>query len=95
MDQIFLYLWLSLMAISLAVAPSIRRLQGRRRLTQEQVVSAAFASGSAIALLKVLIKVLFVQPEIQEGLEWDGTLGLRISSGLGMYLCFKEFRKLF
>lgn len=83
------------MAISLTVVLLIRKIQSRKSLTQERVVSAAFAAGSAIALLKVVVKVVFIQPEIQKDLEWDGTLGLCISAGLGIYMCFKEFQKIF
>jgi len=50
--------------------------------------------GSAIALLKVLIKVL-TQDQLQADLEWDGVVAICISSGLGIYLSLKEVIKLF
>ncbi len=79
MDRIFLYLWLVVMTVTLLAAPLNRKIQDREPLTQESFVSAAFALGGAIALMKVLIKVLFTQPQIQEDLEWDSNSHYEVS----------------
>jgi len=84
-----------MVAITIA-APLVRKQRGQNAPDTENFVFvvAGFALGSAIALIKVLIKVI-TQQKLQDDLDWDGTVALCISSGLGVYLSLKEVIKLF
>lgn len=75
-------------------APLVRKKRGQSPPDTQDFVVAGFALGSAIALLKVLIKVI-TQQALQDDLDWDGTIALCISSGLGIYLSVKAVIKLF
>ncbi len=90
----FLYIWLALMVAVTVAAPLVRKTRGQNAPDTENFVVAGFALGSAIALIKVLIKVI-TQEKLQADLDWDGTVALCISSGLGIYLSLKEVVKLF
>jgi hypothetical protein len=90
----FLYIWLGVMTVVLLAAPLIRTMRGRKALNSEDFVVAGFALGGAIALIKVLIKLL-TQEKLQTDLDLDGSIALCISSGLGIYLSLKEVFKLF
>lgn len=75
-----LYIWLGVMIVSIFIAPLIRRIRGQKPPKPEEFVVAGFALGGAIALLKVLIKLL-TQEKLQTELDWDGSIALCISSG--------------
>jgi hypothetical protein len=90
----FLYLWLGLMGIVTISAPIVREKRGLNAPNTEDFVVAGFALGSAIALGKVLYKVI-TDTELQADLDWDGTVAICISSFLGIYLSLKEAIKLF
>jgi hypothetical protein len=90
----FLYIWLGVMIVSIFIAPLIRGIRGQKPPQPEEFVVAGFALGGAIALSKVLIKLL-TQEKLQADLDWDGSIALCISSGLGIYLSLKEVLKVF
>ncbi len=90
----FLYVWLGVMLIVLITAPIARKRSKKTALGEKDFVVTGFALGSAIALAKVLFKVI-ADKKIQADLEWDGTVGICISCGLGIYLSVKEVIKLF
>lgn len=94
MNLNFLYIWLGMMSVVSIAAPLVRRKRGQKPPETEEFVVAGFALGSAIALIKVLIKII-TQEKLQQDLDWDGTIALCISSGLGIYLSLKEVIKLF
>jgi hypothetical protein len=93
MNLNFLYIWLGVMAIVTIAAPIVRKKRGLNALDTEDFVVAGFALGSAIALIKVLFKII-LDEKLQADLDWDGTIALCISSGLGIYLSLKEVIKL-
>lgn len=82
------------MMFTLIAAPLVRRARGRKAPSSQDFVVAAFALGSVIALVKVLIKII-TQESLQLELDWDGTIALCISPFLGIYLSLKEVIKLF
>jgi hypothetical protein len=94
MNLNFLYIWLSVMSVVSIAAPIVRKKRGQKPPETEEFMVAGFALGSAIALVKVLIK-LITQGKLQADLDWDGTVALCLSSGLGIYLSLKEVIKLF
>ena len=75
-------------------APLVRKTRKKNALDEKDFVVVGFALGSAIALGKVLFK-LIIDTKLQADLDWDGTIGLCISCGLGIYLSLKEVYKLF
>ncbi|MGB3293278.1 MAG: hypothetical protein WBB01_09855 [Phormidesmis sp.] len=89
MNSTFLYIWFSLMLITFIAAPLVRKARKQNAPTSQDFVSAAFALGGVIALIRVLIKVL-TQTQLQADLELDGTIALSIGSALGTYLALKE-----
>jgi hypothetical protein len=89
-----LYIWLGIMALCLVLSPLLRKKQGKNTLAEQEFVIAGFSLGGAISLFKVLLKVV-TDEKLQNDLDWDGTIALCISSGLGMYLSLKEVIKLF
>lgn len=93
MDRNFLYIWIGVMLAMLVIAPLSRRLRSKKPPESQEFVVAGFALGGIIALVKVLIKLL-TQEQLQADLEWDGTIALCISSGLGIFLSAKEVFKL-
>jgi hypothetical protein len=90
----FLYIWLIVMIAALLAAKLARKSRGRKGPSTDEFVVAGFALGGAIALFKVLVK-LVTQEKLQTDLDWDGTIALCISSGLGIYISLKEVFKLF
>jgi lysylphosphatidylglycerol synthetase-like protein (DUF2156 family) len=94
MNLNFLYIWLGVMIIVTITAPIIREKRGLNSLDTEDFVVVGFALSGAIALFKVLLKVL-TETQLQKDLDWDGTIALCISSVLGIYLSLKEVIKLF
>jgi hypothetical protein len=90
----FLYIWLVVMAAVIIAAPLYRKINRKAKLTEKDFVVAGFALGSAIALAKVLFKVV-TDKKLQTDLDWDGTVGICISCGLGIFLSCKEIIKLF
>lgn len=80
------------MLFVITVAPLVRKRHGKNAPNEQEFIVAGFALGSAIALFKVLIKVV-TQEKLQTDLEWDGTIAVCISSGLGIYLSLKEITK--
>jgi hypothetical protein len=90
----YLYVWVGVMAVVLLIAPLIRNNRGRKPPKTEEFVIAGFALGGAIALIKVLIKLL-TQEKLQADLDFDGSIALCISSALGIYFSLKEVWKLF
>ena len=96
----WLYIWLGVMLIIVIVAPPIRKNLNKKRtpplppLNEKDFVIAGFALGSAISLAKVLSKVT-IEKKLQADLDWDGTIALCLSCGLGIYLSLKEIYKLF
>jgi hypothetical protein len=82
------------MVVVSVAAPLVRQKRGHKPPDTQDFMVAGFALGSAIALVKVLIK-LVTQEKLQADLDWDGTVALCISSGLGIYLSLKEVIKLF
>jgi hypothetical protein len=90
----FLYVWLGVMIIVVIVAPIVRKRSKKPALDEKDFVATGFALGSAIALGKVLFKVV-ADKKLQADLDWDGTVGICISCGLGIYLSLKEVIKLF
>jgi hypothetical protein len=90
----FLYIWFGVMIIVTITALIVRKKRGLTSLNTEDFVVAGFALGSAIALVKVLLKVM-TETQLQTDLDWDGTIALCISSSLGIYLSLKEVFKLF
>ena len=94
MNLNFLYVWLGVMVVVSIAAPLVRKTRGQNAPDAQDFIVAGFALGSAIALVKVLIK-LITQEKLQADLDWDGTVALCISSGLGIYLSLKEVIKLF
>lgn len=77
------------MLITFVAAPLVRKARQQNAPTSQDFVSAAFALGGVIALIRVLIKVL-TQAQLQADLELDGTIALCIGSALGTYLSLKE-----
>jgi len=94
MNLSFLSLWLGVMLFVVIAVPLVRKRRGKNAPNEQDFIVAGFALGSAIALFKVLIKLL-TQEKLQNDLDWDGTIALCISSGLGIYLSLKEIIKLF
>jgi lysylphosphatidylglycerol synthetase-like protein (DUF2156 family) len=94
MNLNFLYIWLAVMLVVSVAAPLIRKKRNKPGLDTQDFMVAGFALGSALALVKVLIK-LITQEKLQADLDWDGTIALCISSGLGIFLSLKEVLKLF
>lgn len=94
MNQTFLYIWLGVMTFTLVASTLARWSSGRKAPLSQDFVVAGFALSTAIALVKVLIKVIS-QESLQAELDWDGTIALCISSFLGIYLSLKEVVKLF
>lgn len=94
MNQTFLYVWLSVMALVLVASPLVRKIKGQKLPVPQDFVIAAFAFGGTITLFRVLIKVI-TSESLQAELEWDGTLALCISASLGIYLSLKEVFRLF
>ena len=94
MNLNFLYIWLGVMLIVGIAAPLVRKTRKKNALDEKDFVVVGFALGSAIALGKVLFK-LIIDTKLQADLDWDGTIGLCISCGLGIYLSLKEVYKLF
>lgn len=94
MNLNFLYIWLGGMLGVTIVSPLVRKMRGRRLAATQDFIVAGFALGSAIALFRVLIKVITDQT-LQADLEWDGTVAICISAGLGIFLSLKEVVKLF
>ncbi len=90
----FLYIWLGVMLVTLIAAPIFRNRRKKTALDEKDFVVTGFALGSAIALAKVLFKVI-TDKKLQTDLDWDGTVGICISCGLGIYLSIKELIKLF
>jgi hypothetical protein len=90
----FLYIWLGVMLVVLIAAPIFRKIFHKPALDERDFVLTGFAFGSAIALAKVLFKVI-ADKKLQADLDWDGTVGICISCGLGIYLSLKEVVKLF
>ena len=82
------------MTTTVIAAPIVRQIKGGKKNTSQDFIVAAFALGSAMALIKVLFKVI-TQESLQEDLDWDGTIALCISSFLGIYLSLKEVIRLF
>lgn len=82
------------MAFTLVAVPLIRKAKGQKPLDPQDFVTAAFAFGGAITLVRILIKAITHEP-LQAELEWDGTLALCISASLGIYLSLKEVLRLF
>ncbi len=82
------------MLVVVVAAPLIRKKRGKQVAEQQEFIVAGFALGSAFALLRVLFKVV-TEEKLQTDLEWDGTVAICISSGLGIYLSLKEIIKLF
>ena len=93
MNQIYLYIWLGVMVSAIAASTFYRRAQGKKAADSRDFVAAAFALGGAITLTRILLKVI-TEESLQVELEWDGTIALCISSGLGIQLSLKEFFKL-
>ncbi len=89
-----LYIWLAVMVTVIIAAPLYRKKNQKVALTEKDFVVVGFALGSAIALYKVLFKVVTDQ-KLQSDLDWDGTVGICISCGLGIFLSGKEIIKLF
>ncbi|MEM8638028.1 MAG: hypothetical protein AAGG51_04295 [Cyanobacteria bacterium P01_G01_bin.54] len=94
MDINFLYVWLGGMSLAMITAPLVRKRRGESPPNEQAFIAAGFALGGAIALFKVLAKVIS-QEELQDDLDWDGTIAICISSGMGIYLSLKEIMKLF
>jgi lysylphosphatidylglycerol synthetase-like protein (DUF2156 family) len=90
----FLYIWLGVMLVVVIAAPIVRNRRKKTVLDERDFVVTGFALGSAIALAKVLLKVI-TDKKLQADLDWDGTIGICISCGLGIYLSLKEVIKLF
>jgi lysylphosphatidylglycerol synthetase-like protein (DUF2156 family) len=90
----FLYIWLGVMLVAVIAAPIVRNRRKKTALDERDFVVTGFALGSAIALTKVLLKVI-ADKKLQTDLDWDGTVGICISCGLGIYLSLKEVIKLF
>lgn len=94
MNLNFLYIWLGVMLFVGIAAPLVRKNRKKNALNEKDFVVTGFALGSTIALGKILFKVI-VDTKLQTDLDWDGTIGLCISCGLGIYLSLKEIYKLF
>jgi hypothetical protein len=90
----FLYIWLGVMLVAVITAPIARNRRKKTALDERDFVVTGFALGSAIALTKVFVKVI-ADKKLQADLDWDGTISICISCGLGIYLSFKEVIKLF
>jgi lysylphosphatidylglycerol synthetase-like protein (DUF2156 family) len=90
----FLYIWLGVMLIAVITAPIVRNRRKKAALDERDFIVTGFALGSAIALAKVLLKVI-TDKKLQADLDWDGTIGICISCGLGIYISLKEVIKLF
>ncbi len=91
--QLYLYIWFSLMMLSVVASWFIKRFQGKKAASPEDFMLASFALGGAITLFRVLLRAL-TQESLQAELEWDGTIALCISATLGIYLSLEEFKKL-
>ena len=90
----WLYIWLGVMLVVIIAAPLVRKRRSKTPLDEKDLVVAGFALGSAISLFKVLFKVI-IEKKLQTDLDWDGTIALCLSCGLGIYLSLKEIYKLF
>ncbi len=90
----WLYIWLGVMLVVIIAAPLVRKKRSKPALDEKDLVVAGFALGSAISLAKVLFKVV-IEKKLQTDLDWDGTIALCLSCGLGIYLSLKEIYKLF
>jgi hypothetical protein len=92
----FFYIWFGVMIAAIIIAPLKRKMLGQKpaQAIELEFVGAGFALGGAIALIKVLIK-LVMDTKLQADLDLDGSIALGISSLLGIYLSLKEFLKVF
>jgi hypothetical protein len=90
----FLYIWLGLMVFVTVLSLVLRKQRRAKVPDTEDFIVAGFALGGAIALFKVLVKVISDE-RLQADLDWDGTVAICISSFLGIYLSLKEVWKLF
>ncbi|MBC7970808.1 MAG: hypothetical protein H7Z11_11905 [Verrucomicrobia bacterium] len=57
MNLNFLYVWLGVMLVVSIAAPLVRKTRGQNAPETQDFMVAGFALGSAIALIKVLIKL--------------------------------------
>lgn len=89
MDQVILYVWLSVTAIATLSSLVIRKKQGRSLPSSEDYAIAAISLGGAVALLKVFFTVV-LQEQLQAQLDWDGTVAICVST---LWLAFRSLEE--
>jgi ABC-type Fe3+-siderophore transport system permease subunit len=90
----FLFVWGAVMVTVIIAASVLRRKPNKNSLSETEFLLTGFAIGSAISLVKVLIKVIGDE-KLQADLDLDGAISLCLGCGLGIYLSLKEVIKLF
>lgn len=92
--NLFIYVWLIAWVGAILLSAGTKKQKKQPPPELENVIVSGFAVGSAIALAKVLYKLL-TDAGLQNSLDFDGSIALLISSALGIYFSLKELRKLF
>jgi ABC-type Fe3+-siderophore transport system permease subunit len=90
----FLFVWGAVMVTVIIAASIFRKKPNKNSLSETEFLLTGFAIGSAISLVKVLIKVIGDE-KLQADLDLDGAISLCLGCGLGIYLSLKEVIKLF
>ena len=94
MNLNFLHIWLGVMLILGITAPLVRKILRKKALNEQHFFGVGFAVGGIISLGEALFKVI-IDTELQKALDRDGTIGLCIGCGFGIYISLKEIYKLF
>ena len=89
MNQIFLYIWLSVTLFTIATSLLFRLARGKKLPTSQEFFVAAYTLGGSTTLLLLLFKVIS-KPKLQEELEWDGTIAIIASAVWITFMLLKE-----
>jgi hypothetical protein len=90
----FFYIWLGSMLLVCISASLFRRYRNKKPAQPQEFLTAGFALGSAVALAKVFVRLLYDQ-KLQADLDFDANIALSISCFLGMYISLKEVGRLY